>query len=954
MAINEAFNNNELSAGDLAQALKVALTEATELQITTTVVPTDGDSVDATKPSDRLYTRLNIVDSEIENEIGRAFVNGGPYAKLLEFHLSQASQAPQMVHQKLKILEQLSDALAAMQTAGIPLTEQTAGTVVADAEPIAAVGTAPVAAPIHEAFTVSDEFVDRMALLAADQPLMVTQPSAAEPLHDDFVLQEPSDIGIAETEAIVTPSVFAEEPASLEALPDLDLFGDQLIGDQGTPDSEAEPTAEFSTEPSTDVAPDLDLFDSQLDLPDELPLATDEDVAPILVDDTESMAELADDIVSTLHLEEQTDDEVEEPLQSLEDVPPDEPEALDDSLDEDLAAILSLDTSDESDLNPLAELSSSEPAEEEPSLLLVDDVGDTESVEELADDLAIALTLETPSESETLSEDLAAAFDETDETSLESLEAALADTFESSFENDLSSETGSPSETEEPSLFGDGLDMPSFSSFESEELSFDLGAVSEPSMDLDLGAIAEPSSDLDFDTISEPSAELDLGTTAEPPTEFDFDTLTEPSAELDLGTIADPSRDLDFNAITEPPTEFDFDTIAEPSAELDLGTIAEPSLDLDFDAIAEAAPEFDFDAISEPSAELDLGTTAESLAEFDFDTLTEPSAELDLGAIAEPSNDLDLDAIAETPTEFNFDAVTEPTDEFDLGAIAEPSGELDLESALDSSDLDLGAITEPADEFDFGAGAEPSAELDLGAIAEPSGELDFGEISDPFSPESSQSLESDSPTVEPPTSDVAADSLADVDLSDLLSEAEEPEPESPEGLQDALDAWLNLDLDNSEEPTAEELTMPSLQPSTPPDDPFQALSESYAPPAVSPSPFAAGVPDEAVQPSALDRTLSGYEEAAQKTVDELFDEAFGETESSDEMFVTFFDATSDPTLDDVNPFGQFSLETLNVSASSGNAARNHSSGSVPGTQSGSDNPDEEDRPNLPPPPPYSN
>ncbi len=108
MATSDDFKRN-LKAGNLSQALRVALSNAIELEITTWVVPIDADpmEVQTPKPGYQMRTRINMVDGDIENEIGSRFLSNGPYAELQEFHLSQVKRGRDTIRKNLQSLEAL-------------------------------------------------------------------------------------------------------------------------------------------------------------------------------------------------------------------------------------------------------------------------------------------------------------------------------------------------------------------------------------------------------------------------------------------------------------------------------------------------------------------------------------------------------------------------------------------------------------------------------------------------------------------------------------------------------------------------------------------------------------------------------------------------------------------------------------------------------------------------------
>ena len=111
MAASDGFKQS-LREGKLVEALKLALSEAIELKVTTWVasdVPSDNGQTDSDggQPGHRMRTRLNIVDGDIDNEVGSAFLNNGPYSELRNFHLKQVHEGRETIRQNLSNLQQL-------------------------------------------------------------------------------------------------------------------------------------------------------------------------------------------------------------------------------------------------------------------------------------------------------------------------------------------------------------------------------------------------------------------------------------------------------------------------------------------------------------------------------------------------------------------------------------------------------------------------------------------------------------------------------------------------------------------------------------------------------------------------------------------------------------------------------------------------------------------------------
>ena len=111
MTISDDFKE-QLKAGKIIDALTLALGQAVELEITTWVSSANSDSktsaeADQPSPDRRMRTRLNIVDGNIDNEVGTQFIGNGPYTELQQFHRLQVQEGAQMIQQNLENLQQL-------------------------------------------------------------------------------------------------------------------------------------------------------------------------------------------------------------------------------------------------------------------------------------------------------------------------------------------------------------------------------------------------------------------------------------------------------------------------------------------------------------------------------------------------------------------------------------------------------------------------------------------------------------------------------------------------------------------------------------------------------------------------------------------------------------------------------------------------------------------------------
>ncbi|MGB7442016.1 MAG: hypothetical protein WA919_13170 [Coleofasciculaceae cyanobacterium] len=117
MATSDDFKE-KLRAGKIVDALTLALGEVVELEITTWVSESSSEKenllsvkADQPRPDCRMRTRINIVDGDIENEVGSQFIGNGRYTELRQFHLSQVQEGRQIIQQNLDSLQQLFNVL---------------------------------------------------------------------------------------------------------------------------------------------------------------------------------------------------------------------------------------------------------------------------------------------------------------------------------------------------------------------------------------------------------------------------------------------------------------------------------------------------------------------------------------------------------------------------------------------------------------------------------------------------------------------------------------------------------------------------------------------------------------------------------------------------------------------------------------------------------------------------
>ncbi|MEH2268356.1 MAG: hypothetical protein V7K68_07980 [Nostoc sp.] len=97
---------------DIIDAIQTAIVEVVELEITTWV-PESSTQLEqpqgqqVAQPGNRMYTRINLIDGDINNEVGSQFVGSGSYTELREFHLSQIKESREIMQKNIESLQKL-------------------------------------------------------------------------------------------------------------------------------------------------------------------------------------------------------------------------------------------------------------------------------------------------------------------------------------------------------------------------------------------------------------------------------------------------------------------------------------------------------------------------------------------------------------------------------------------------------------------------------------------------------------------------------------------------------------------------------------------------------------------------------------------------------------------------------------------------------------------------------
>ncbi|MGB3692439.1 MAG: hypothetical protein WA865_18015 [Spirulinaceae cyanobacterium] len=106
-----------IKAGNLGDALVMAMSNAVELNITTWVTSEAKTSelANQEKPGESLRSQINLVEGKIKNEVGEQFVGDSTHKALKRFHLEQVLQGHKTIRDNIKSLQKLFQLLQAIQ-----------------------------------------------------------------------------------------------------------------------------------------------------------------------------------------------------------------------------------------------------------------------------------------------------------------------------------------------------------------------------------------------------------------------------------------------------------------------------------------------------------------------------------------------------------------------------------------------------------------------------------------------------------------------------------------------------------------------------------------------------------------------------------------------------------------------------------------------------------------------
>jgi hypothetical protein len=97
----------KIREGKMFDALAIAMSESIELNITTWVASAEEQLAETSQPGYRMRTRINLVDGEVDNEIGREFVSNPAYGELQKLHMEQVKQGREILLNNLASLQSM-------------------------------------------------------------------------------------------------------------------------------------------------------------------------------------------------------------------------------------------------------------------------------------------------------------------------------------------------------------------------------------------------------------------------------------------------------------------------------------------------------------------------------------------------------------------------------------------------------------------------------------------------------------------------------------------------------------------------------------------------------------------------------------------------------------------------------------------------------------------------------
>ena len=234
MAASDDFKE-QLKAGKIVEALALALSEAIELQVTTWV---SSDQETDIKSGQRLRTRINLLEGDIENEIGKQFVGNSPYRELRDFHRDQVNQGQKIIQDNLSSLQKLFEVWVRLRYPNANLPPINVDLPNGETLPQPNVTTQPVGippTPVAQAEILTPE-------LFPESPIAQAERSIPELFPEPPVVQAE----ISSAELFPEPPVVQAEISSAELFPEPPVVQAEISSPEPT---EAAPTIEEETTP---------------------------------------------------------------------------------------------------------------------------------------------------------------------------------------------------------------------------------------------------------------------------------------------------------------------------------------------------------------------------------------------------------------------------------------------------------------------------------------------------------------------------------------------------------------------------------------------------------------------------------------------------------------------------------------------------------------------------------
>ena len=111
------FQNKLKDTKNFGDALVEIFSDLVQLEIVTWVAH-EGDNTH--KAGNRLKTTINLIDGDIQNELGADFLQGSPYAELRGFHELQVEKGAETIANNLKTLVDIGQKVTGLLNGGEP------------------------------------------------------------------------------------------------------------------------------------------------------------------------------------------------------------------------------------------------------------------------------------------------------------------------------------------------------------------------------------------------------------------------------------------------------------------------------------------------------------------------------------------------------------------------------------------------------------------------------------------------------------------------------------------------------------------------------------------------------------------------------------------------------------------------------------------------------------------